>query len=701
LQRTKRLSQIYTSEVFVRRFTLTCAFLAASMTLAACGGSGSPGQVPVGSPPAGNSQPPQVQPQAQQQTTVRKAAPRIAPDGPNVIQNPGFETGSLSPWTAVGSSYGAGKVSSNVAHSGTHSAFMGTRTKPAVNGLHGIAQSVTIPSGGSLSFWYRGFTDDSPPYADQEADLTDSSGTIVFQCMKTLVKTTTWLQQTCDVSAFAGRTLNVTFGVNDNGFSQTYIYMYVDDVSLTGGGPTPTPSPSPTPSPTPTATPTGGPTPTPSPTPTRSPVPTPTPTRSPAPTPTPTATPVGGSPIQHVVIVLQENRTLENLFHGFPGANTVNSGKDHLGNTVPLVAVHLMTPYDPSHRYSDWKLEYNGGGMNGFDLVGVDFGSGQPKNFAYEYAMQSDVQPYWDMATQGALADNFFADHRSQSFPGHQYPIAGASGPISPTQTNYYASENPSGGQVCGSPGTGPAINLLTGNEDGTYTSCFDYQTMADLLTAKGKTWRFYIDSSSKTSSYVSSFAVIKHIRNTPSQWANVVSPATQILTDAANNKLANVSWVIGSFANSDHAGQNVPSKNGPNWVATIFNGVGQSPSWGSTVLMLTYDDWGGWFDEVKPPNQFNSFDPGFRMPLVVVSPYAKRGYVSHNLHFVGSYLHYIESTFGLGSLGTADSRSDDLSDMFNYSQQPLNYIPVKTLLAPAYFFHQPESPVPPGMQRD
>ena len=108
-----------------------------------------------------------------------------------------------------------------------------------------------------------------------------------------------------------------------------------------------------------------------------------------------------------------------------------------------------------------------------------------------------------------------------------------------------------------------------------------------------------------------------------------------------------------------------------------VFNAIGESPSWGSTVVILTYDDWGGWFDEVKPPVQFNAFEPGFRVPFVAVSPYAKRGYVSHDVHYMGSILHYVETLFGLGSLGTSDARSDDLSDVFDTTQQPLPYVPV------------------------
>lgn len=596
----------------------------------------------------------------------------------NVIVNGGFESG-LPPWSLVGSGRGSAKIVTTKAHSGTHSAFMGTTSGPAVNGLHGLEQAVTIPTGGVLTFWYQGSSDDTSQYADQEAAITDSQGKIVKQCYKNLETTKTWQEATCDVSALAGENLNVVFGVDDNGYSSTYVNWYIDDVSLLGGGPSPTPSPTANPTTTPSAHPTT------------------TPSASPSPTPT-----SSGSPIQHVVIVLQENRSFENIFHGYPGAHTVDYGYNHLGQEVPLTATHLMVPYDPTHTYSAWVTEFNNGGMNGFDLETLDYGSGAPNDFAYQYAYQSDVQPYWDMAAEGSLADEFFVDHRSESFAGHQFPIAGASGPITPSLPDYYAAEDPSGGEVCDSQGTGPAINLQTGNEDKTYTTCFDYETIADLLTAANKTWRFYIDASSKDSSYVSSFAVIKHIRDNPEQWKNVVSPATAVYTDAKNGTLANVSWVIGSFANSDHAGQDVPSKNGPSWVTSVMNAVGESKSWDSTAIVLTYDDWGGWFDEQAPFTTFNAFEPGFRIPFVVVSPYSNRGYISHVTHYMGSLLHYIESNFGLGSLGTSDSHSDDLSDMFDYQQEPLQYVPIGSPLGRRFFLHQKNADkVPHGLDRD
>ena len=253
-----------------------------------------------------------------------------------------------------------------------------------------------------------------------------------------------------------------------------------------------------------------------------------------------------------------------------------------------------MTLWDPKHRYANWLQQYDRGAMDGFDSETLDFGNGAPAHFAYSYVMQSDVQPYWDMAKSGALADQFFADHRSQSFSGHQYPIAGASGPITPELPNYYAADNPKHGQNCDTIGTGPAVNLTTGAEDKTYSTCFDYKTIADLIKAKGLSWRFYVDSPEATSSYISSFSVIKHIRNDPQQWKNVVSPAATVLDDAQNDKLPSVAYVIGAFADSDHAGQDVPSSNGPSWVASVVNTIGRGAAWNSTAVFLTYDDWGG-----------------------------------------------------------------------------------------------------------
>jgi phospholipase C len=396
----------------------------------------------------------------------------------------------------------------------------------------------------------------------------------------------------------------------------------------------------------------------------------------------------GATPIKHIVIVLQENRTFDNIFHGYPGANWAKTGYNHRGRRVKLPELPLMVPWDLGHEYEDWLVEYNGGKMNGFDLE-MSRGEGAPKDFAYGYARRHDVQTYWDFAREGVLGDAMFADHRSQTYAGHLYPIAGAAGPIDALHTHWYAADNPLGGTSCASPGEGEAIDILTGATDKNYKTCFNFKTIGDLLTKRGISWRYYVPFNDRDG-IVSGYAQIAHVFN-GTQWTNVVSPETTIFSDIDNRSLPAVSWVIASFVNSDHPGQNVPSRNGPNWVANVFNAVGKSPYWKDTAIVLTYDDWGGWYDHVKPAT-FDYFEAGFRLPLVIVSPYARRGYVSHHVHYIGSILHFIEYTYGLPSLGTSDARSDRFDDCFDYHQKPLPYVPV---LPPGSFASLFESDLP------
>jgi phospholipase C len=165
-------------------------------------------------------------------------------------------------------------------------------------------------------------------------------------------------------------------------------------------------------------------------------------------------------------------------------------------------------------------------------------------------------------------------------------------------------------------------------------------------------------------------------------------------LQDVAKGTLANVTWVVPSSVNSDHAG-GINSVGGPDWVASIVNAIGQSQFWSSTAIFITWDDWGGWYDHVAPP-QLDSMGLGFRVPLIVVSPYAKHGYVSHVQHEFGSFLKFSEETFNLPSLGLIDVRADDLADCFDFTQAPQAFHGVQTKLHATDFLHQPSSSEPP-----
>jgi phospholipase C len=133
---------------------------------------------------------------------------------------------------------------------------------------------------------------------------------------------------------------------------------------------------------------------------------------------------------------------------------------------------------------------------------------------------------------------------------------------------------------------------------------------------------------------------------------------------------------VTPTYANSDHPGTD--SATGPAWIASVVNAIGQSQFWNSTAIFIVWDDWGGWYDHVPPPvlpsNRY--FALGLRVPVIVVSPYARTAYVSHVTHTTGSILRFTEEVLGLPSLGEEDARSDDFSDAFDFSQAPTPFTP-------------------------
>jgi len=345
------------------------------------------------------------------------------------------------------------------------------------------------------------------------------------------------------------------------------------------------------------------------------------------------------SGITHVIIIIQENRSFDDMFNGFPGADTVQSGLNHLNQVVPLTPIPLSEANDLDHGTVGFKDDYHNGLMNGFDREGNALHSA---TYPYSYTQQSDVQPLWDMATQYVVGDRMFSSQAGPSFPAHQYLIAG--------QTGYM-----------GDPGKWPW------GCDGPQTKpeCFDYETLADELDAAHVSWRYYapgVLSNPQTYGIWVAYDAIRHIRYGPDWDADMSMPETNIFQDISLGTLANVSWIVPTGKNSDHAGD-VPDQ-GPAWVSSIVNAVGESDYWPNTAIFVVWDDWGGWYDHVPPP-QLDANGLGIRVPLIVVSPFAKSGYVSHVQHEFGSILKFTEEQFGLPSLGTTDVRADDLSDCF------------------------------------
>ncbi len=409
--------------------------------------------------------------------------------------------------------------------------------------------------------------------------------------------------------------------------------------------------------------------------------------------PVPHPTGLGPSNIDHIVIVFQENRSPDNLFHGLPGADTtVSGGLNSHGQRVPLKPVDLENTWDLGHSHGSFSTEYDGGKMDGFDLDGTtmcSIGCPPPEIRAYSYVPQSQVQPYFTMAEQYTFADRMFQTNEGPSFPAHQYIISGTS--LASPQTSLLAAENPSdndrlpaGG--CDSPADAlVALIDQNGNESRRVYPCFDHSTVMDLLDAKGISWRYY-QPQPPHSAGLWTLDAIAHIVDGPDV-ANISAPSTNILSDIGNGTLAHVSWVIPTAAESDHPdGGNL----GPSWVASIVNAIGNSPYWNHTAIIVTWDDWGGWYDHVPPASIRNSYELGFRVPMIVVSPYAKPAYVSHVQYEFGSILKFVESTFGLPSLGYTDAVSNDLGDCFNFNQTPLTFQTIQSKYKKDFFMRRP-----------
>jgi phospholipase C len=402
--------------------------------------------------------------------------------------------------------------------------------------------------------------------------------------------------------------------------------------------------------------------------------------------------------IKNVVVIFQENRTPDGLFHGLPGADIANSGRNSKGQLITLEPIPLANNYDLNHAHPDFVAMYHNGKMDAADKIGVSClptaKHCPPPNAQFRYVQLSDVGPYFQLAEQYTFADRMFQTNQGPSFPAHQFIISGTSAPTA--TSDLFAAEEPSGvaNAINNTGCTAPAKEYVAlidpgGSESQRMYPCFDHPTLTDLLDDAGVSWRYY------TPSAISGWTgpnAISHIRFGP-DWKNVVLQPSQILMDISNHQLPAVSWVIPSWAESDHAGFNQGL--GPSWVSSIVNAIGHSSYWAHTAILITWDDWGGFYDHVAP-KIYDSYEYGFRVPLIVVSPYAKSAYVSHVTHDFGSILKFIEGVYGLPSLGYADARADNLSDCFEFNEKAREFRTVRAPHDARYFLRRKDPPRDP-----
>jgi len=373
--------------------------------------------------------------------------------------------------------------------------------------------------------------------------------------------------------------------------------------------------------------------------------------------------------IKHVVFIIKENRTFDNYFGTFPGANGATSGMISSGDVISLG----QTPdsvRDVCHAWACIHASVDGGAMDQFDLIPGANTFGDHIN--YSQLRQSDIPNYFSYAASFVLADNMFSSQEGPSFPNHLYTIAATGGG---------ALDNPLGitSWGCDAPAGSVARVMDSQGIISTQAPCFDFTTLGDSLTAAGVSWKYYAPSQGQSGYVWSAYDAINHIRNSKTWTSNVLS-VDQFITDAQNGNLPAVTWLIAGSSKSEHPSAGTCS--GENWTVQQINAVMQGPQWNSTAIFLTWDDFGGFYDHVAPPIT-DQFGLGPRVPLLIISPYAKAGYISHTQYEFSSILKFIEEDFGLAPLTQRDANANDTTDSFDFNQSPLSPLVLQTRACP------------------
>jgi phospholipase C len=382
------------------------------------------------------------------------------------------------------------------------------------------------------------------------------------------------------------------------------------------------------------------------------------------------------TPIRHVIVVVKENHTFDNYFGTFPGAE----GTAKCLTTKGVIAAPRapnVTPRDLAHWHAAALMDWNGGDMNGW--LAVPGASDEGDNLFCAQYLEEDLPGYWAYARAYGLADHFFANTLGPSFPGHAFVIAAQAA---------WALDNPSGTSKFPYWGCDEAesygVEIL---DRGSCTTsvvrpCFDIPSVPTLLP-HGVDWRFYGTTFGDDEVW-SMFDAIRSIRET-ALWNNVVVAST-FDRDVQTGQLPAVTWLVDEDGDDEHPGAAGVCE-GETWTTEHLNPLMQSPLWDSSVILFTMDDFGGWYDHVPPPRQYgcNGTQPyglGFRLPLIVMSPYVKRGVykkVAEQASIVKFILRAFNASGNLSDLDPAaqDGQANDLMDMFDWGQKPLDPIVV------------------------
>jgi phospholipase C len=402
--------------------------------------------------------------------------------------------------------------------------------------------------------------------------------------------------------------------------------------------------------------------------------------------------PEGIHKIKHVVIIMQENRSFDSYFGTYPGADGIPKGvcvpDPANGGCVKPYVDHADSNKGGPHQNANSIADVDGGKMDGFvGQAELNCATATCVTDVMGHHVASDIPNYWAYAENYVLDDHMFESDDSWSLPAHLYLTSAWSANCS----------NPANPMSC--VGTDQPRNRTVANP-----RPFAWTDLTWLLHKYGVSWGYYLDHGPATGNSTNGTSGVPKIWNPLPGFTDVkqdhqernIQPLTNFMSQAKSGKLPAVSWIVPEPADSEHPPALV--SRGQDYVTTVINAIMRSKDWDSTAIFLAWDDWGGFYDQVVPP-KVDKLGYGIRVPAIVISPYARRGFIDHRPLSSDAYLKFIEDDFLVSARlnpktdGRPDSRPDVRENLvdsilpdFNFSQKPrppliLNPCPATTLV--------------------
>jgi phospholipase C len=385
----------------------------------------------------------------------------------------------------------------------------------------------------------------------------------------------------------------------------------------------------------------------------------------------PPCTPARCGRVRHIVIIIKENRSFDNIFGRFPGADGARHAQEGTRRVLMLETPDTLD-HDLAHGGATAIAAVDHGKMDGFHLIpharqrGMDVVDS-------EFA-PAKVSLYDAYAARFSLADHLFSNVLAPSFPNHLALVAGQSFNLidNPRHYGHVVTWGCDGAQSSRAPS-------LADGKSGTIFPCFNTPTLTNEADQAGASWRYYAASIGHFGYVWSTLDAFRDVRYS-SQWQTNIASPDQFIPDVRAGRLAAITWLTPPLKYSEHPPESECL--GQNWTVEQINAIMNSPDWNSTVIVVLWDDFGGFYDHVAPPSK-GTYRLGPRVPAIVISPWSRSHDIDHRTFDFSSIVKYVEQQYRLPHLAHYDRSVASIGGMLDLNQKPLAPMVLKPRTCP------------------